>query len=1096
VNDVADSRVPSRATALAVLGALLAPAFLAVPLAAQRSVPAAVTVEIDTSALTTRGIATARIEFEPLEAIDTVLGIRLELRRGRELLQRRDHLPPTPTDRWQPGERIRYELSLPFQGLADVDPDERTVLVYVGFLDPEARGGVRPPRGAGGLLEGMTRSAVFELPEIERSEETEAERRSRITAAIAAAKALARTDAEQAWQTLEFAFRQLGEGDDSYPLKGELRDALFEIGQKTEPAPLTFEEEAIVRGRIREERARYLRLVAGRMFDRGKYHGALMLLDEVGGELEEQSGAAVLGDVDEAKRASRRREEIVARIFAPDERHQAHANELRAQLGRASVELLERAVELASSPPDRPTAWMLLRGLGDLNLTELREPAREALADLERRWLAETPPDEREEAEAAMRHPCWARTTVRASRCFLILGPDRFLASIPADSLLWFDLAYVYVTDLFGRVPNPGGDRVTVYFKELWDFGGGVGGGKRIDIGKTDHEQRGTRLDTSLLFHELTHCVDDTAPVYGGMREGLGDFGATFAQAELGRRGEARAAIGRALGAFQADYVDRDLEYWRIPEYGPSAGLLLHFLVEYGRTESGGYAWQRYRDFFRAYRECPVKDARTPTLARAFAHHLVEAFGAPAFDDLVRFRWPLVASDREAVAIEHVAARTKRRDAGDELVDFEGSPVPRDLRAREIVADGAGVDAFARGLGVITAWRVIGPFKEPGGDPDSFVFPPEYEVDLEARYPGNGNNRPFWREPGSRPPVVLTETGWLHYDFPYQNDSAIYALTHVTVAEAVDGWLHVRADDDVTVFVGDRLIGKYDYPHGPAGPWRPAALLPDAIRFPVRFEAGRNKVLIKVRNGGGPAGCAVAVTQRSGLPLTGFEADAGPPAAIDSRPPAPDVSDWRRPKLRFDWTRSGSTRGLDTKVGGFKARNRALAGTSTDRGVAWRKYTVRPGFPKDSPSNLLWLDERATEDATDFELTIDLEPDPDRAPKLAVIFQGDGSDDALCGHTLLLLPHGRSEIRVHLERYDRLVYQSPVLALGTSEDESLTLRVLVADARLSVSLGDAVAFDRVPIRTIRPGGSARTAIGLATWGPDPRLRAMTLRLPR
>ena len=82
------------------------------------------------------------------------------------------------------------------------------------------------------------------------------------------------------------------------------------------------------------------------------------------------------------------------------------------------------------------------------------------------------------------------------------------------------DLDYVFQTDLFGRVPNPGGDRVTVFFKELWDFGGGVGGGKTIDIGKADPGQRGYRVDVGLLYHELTHCIDDTDPIFEGFREG------------------------------------------------------------------------------------------------------------------------------------------------------------------------------------------------------------------------------------------------------------------------------------------------------------------------------------------------------------------------------------------------------------------------------------------------------------------------------------------------------------------------------------------------------------------------------------------------
>src|SRR5690606_8316528 len=111
-------------------------------------------------------------------------------------------------------------------------------------------------------------------------------------------------------------------------------------------------------------------------------------------------------------------------------------------------------------------------------------------------------------------------------------------------------------------------------------------------------------------------------------------------------------------------------------------------------------------------------------------------------------------------------------------------------------------------------------------------------------------------------------------------------------------------------------------------------------------------------------------------------------------------------KAKFD--SGGSAQKLQTAVGDFRARNGALAGTATDGQVEWRKYTVRPGFPKDSPSNLAWLPEKATAgvDAS-LELTIALEPSGG-PPKLAVILQGDGQRDALSGWTLLLEPTGDS----------------------------------------------------------------------------------------
>ena len=134
-----------------------------------------------------------------------------------------------------------------------------------------------------------------------------------------------------------------------------------------------------------------------------------------------------------------------------------------------------------------------------------------------------------EEARAAGRDEvvCWG--TGSASREFLYIGDADLVARIPEKSRRSFDLAYLALTDLAGRVPNPGGDRVTVFFKELWDFGGGVGGGTRIDIGRADPKSKAAVLvATPLLFHELAHCVFDFDGLPGWV-EGVADFAAVRA---------------------------------------------------------------------------------------------------------------------------------------------------------------------------------------------------------------------------------------------------------------------------------------------------------------------------------------------------------------------------------------------------------------------------------------------------------------------------------------------------------------------------------------------------------------------------------------
>jgi hypothetical protein len=321
------------------------------------------------------------------------------------------------------------------------------------------------------------------------------------------------------------------------------------------------------------------------------------------------------------------------------------------------------------------------------------------------------------------------------------------------------------------------------------------------------------------------------------------------------------------------------------------------------------------------------------------------------------------------------------------------------------------------------------------------------------------------------------------------DDTAIYALTHVDVPSETTVWFHVRADDDLTLFVDDELLGKHDFASGDAGPWRPRDVdLPDAARFSATLAKGRHKVLLKVRNGGGPSGCSLAIGQQNGLPLPGVTTDAEPPEHKFAAIEFPDPKKWpQRFRARFD--RGGSARKLDDAVGKWRVRNGALEGFADGKEVEWRKYTVRPGFPKDSPSNLTWLPEKATEQLGAFQLSIDL-PAGSEPPKACVIVQGDGQRDALSGWTLILEPWG-DEVRAHHERYDLRVYTAAPVPFASPAKKSTRLELTCFGKRLTVQLGEHVLFDQAPLLPI-PG---KHRIGIATWDEDLRIEEIELRGP-
>ena len=379
-----------------------------------------------------------------------------------------------------------------------------------------------------------------------------------------------------AWRLLETALRRAAKD----VTKLRLRDALLRLGSLVADPPSPLEEE-IVAARIAAERVRWLREQSGRCYDRGQLHAALRLLEELGGALEEQTGQAVIGALADAKRAQKDLDDLRVRILgkASDEEKAEAQGLLEKQHGAA---LLKEARQRVAAG-QYAVARILVRSLVTGSDHALAGEARALQQHLERAWLADTPPEQAAAVDAARNHPAFGRLATVASHKFLYLGPKGLVEGIAPESRLRYDLAFVFLTDLFGVSPNPGGDRITVFFKELWDFGGGQGGGKTIDIGRADPFAKGTRVDTGLLYHELTHCVDDTDPIYSGFREGLANFGAAYLFEMLGQEGDQAHAFASNLEAFRRDYLGRDLAYWRIQDYGPSAGFFLHFADKYTR---------------------------------------------------------------------------------------------------------------------------------------------------------------------------------------------------------------------------------------------------------------------------------------------------------------------------------------------------------------------------------------------------------------------------------------------------------------------------------------------------------------------------------
>jgi hypothetical protein len=1077
------------------LPSLFAASFALTAIGAAQDDPAPPPVPVEVRAFASQidreGAFHLQLSFYPREDLEQHYRLRIALDCWDEFPTILDQELKPPTEKWRAGQEVtcEFDLRIPDDCTLEFGEEMAILLGFVGG-SPEV---VHAPLTGRPDLDDLVEIAALQMPGFLGEEGA-----AQLEAIFAEADRLkADRQAHQAWTILEDGLRRAG--DDL--TKERFRDHLLKIGRYP-PAPMSPLEEQIVAGRILGEKVRYWRLVAGRMYDRRELHGALRLLEKAGGSLAENTDEAVIGATGDAQRVTQSIEKIRERLVRGPTREEEA--EIRRRIGERGLtaELLAEAEELIEMG-NYPIALGLLRRLRSSDDDEVEAIAWERLSEVEDEYLALTPPAQLAKVNAAIDHPVWGRTSFVASHRFIFIGPKELVEGLPEDSKLNFDLAYVFQTDLFGRVPNPEGDRLTVYFKELWDFGGGVGGGKIINIGKAEEEpKRPVRVDTGLLYHELTHCIDDTRPIFAGFREGLANLGAAYTFEALDRDGDALHSFDSNLEQFRRYFLDRDLEYWRIQNYGPSAGFFLHFVDEYAKLGKARHDWAPLRKFFREYREAPVRDGREPFIVRALGHYLTRAFGPSVFDDLVHFGFPLQESDRRALSLELEAFDTEYLDLFDGAFDeFPTSPLPRDLDGKYLARsadweDEATAD-LREGHGILFQWKTVGPFFTRRADPAGCPFEPERHIDFDEPVPAlrstkDDNTRLVWRDPkgiwerdAERSPVTIDSAGWMTFDYePYgQRNAAIYAATSVSIAEATDTLIHLRADDDFILFVDGERIGSYRgrgrNSSSLNGGWRgPYKMLPDAHRFPVHLDAGRHLLLVKIKNHAGKAGLVVALSKLDGSKLS-FRQDTDP---VAERSPARKTS-WKR-VVRLD-RRSyrGKTR---TEVGGFRSAGKSFYGTSTDGGVAWRRFTVRPGFPKDSPSNLLWLRPKLTKELSNISIEVELESDRG-APKLLITFQGEGGGDGLSGWSLILVPHGQESISARLERYDRLVYHSEPMEMAEVEG-SRRLVLTSLDDEVTVSLDDVILFDRVPIYPI----AGAHAVGLATWGPEPRIHTFQL----
>jgi glucose/arabinose dehydrogenase len=195
----------------------------------------------------------------------------------------------------------------------------------------------------------------------------------------------------------------------------------------------------------------------------------------------------------------------------------------------------------------------------------------------------------------------------------------------------------------------------------------------------------------------------------------------------------------------------------------------------------------------------------------------------------MRIRFVAIIS---AIAGCAVAALDLRGD--DKVSDQPGETfiyVKKATRAETQAASMSAMEVAMKGAG---AWYLIGPFDNKGL---TTPYPPEQKIDLDARYPGKGEEA-FWRK-ADFPDGKVNDL-----DHFKQSDHCIcYLYRRIDMPAARNVDVSLGSDDGLMVFLNGKLLLTDDAAR---------AAEPDQDHVVLPLKAGQNDLLLKVSNVSGP----------------------------------------------------------------------------------------------------------------------------------------------------------------------------------------------------------------------------------------------------
>lgn len=872
-------------------------------------------------------------------------------------------------------------------------------------------------------------------------------------------------------------FEEVIRNAEDQPRKWAAREEMLKMGP-TPARPQNDGERAQVAAEILEERHRYYGDVMDQLADKRQLRGVRLFRKKI---MEDSGGGS-----DGQKNALRELEARILRELLPKE-DKEEAEKIKKSLPK------DKWAEAAKDAEKRGKKHLALElskdafyGAGGVGDAKALEELRAKIEALEKEVLEMVTPEETKAFNDAVNHRVWADLVTRESHHFIFIGDKGYVPRVPELSMLELDIAYIFITDMIARQPDDDGQRITVFFKELWNFGGGVGGGKTIKIGSVNPKAKDITVSNFLYFHELCHCLFDTAMIWTGFIEGVANFGATMASCSLGHKADGENLFKSNLEAFKRDFLGRDEDYFRIQNYGPSCGFWLHWLDKYGKGADGVWDWSLYRKWFRLWRAHPMPPAETVEKARVFGRCLSDVFGKEVWKDLKSFGWPVIEEDEgltkaekeDLIRLWNVAkGRWEQGDADDALMKCEDiwmkyADHHLAARARRLALEildktgGKGAEQIRRDLGLIMEWKCAGPFySKVNGLFD--IFPPEYEVDYAKEY-ANPMAKGTWFDPKIR------YDGIVAFEFPYMDGIVCYGLVNVKVVSDTDAWLFVGSDDGWAAWVNGELADKFDAGRG---------VMFDQDRVNIRLRAGWNRLLVKIRNGDGAMGFVGRITDRTGRAIDGIQFTHAPqetPWWMGGKKAGKADMVWRD-----DFNAPGAERKYQVPCGGWKVTNKALWGTDDKRNMAWMKFLVTPGKDKDAPAQCIWLKDTVLKGAKDIAIELKLVQGGDSRPKFEVSLDAEGQNDGLSGTSLVFHPNGEG-CSVVVWRYDHVLYHIPGIQFPAAKEHTLTL--VRFKERLTVTFDGQKVLDDVSMPQI----DKSNFLGIMTWNKDCGLDDLTV----